>query len=536
MFKDRLKRGAGLPGGVFFVTALLFLCASFLRGASIDLPVREYRLHNGLKLLVLPRHHVPQIACQITYLVGSAYEKPGITGISHFLEHLMFKGTERIGVKDLEKDRRLRAELDRTAGRISKLRAQLGEGALKACLLYEREKKGSAPEGWETYLALKKLGERMAQLRKEQDQNIISEELWKRYQQIGGTEMNAQTGYDYTRYYVKLPAGTEELFFFLESDRMENAVFRQFYPEKEVVLQERNQRVDGTPTGRFYERLQSIFFEAHPYRWPVIGYPEDVRAMRREDLRAHYRRYYRPNNAILTLVGDIEPDRALALAERYFGPIQPGPAVERPRIYSVPDLGIKRIEVSAAAQSRVIVLFHTPPEGHPDSYALDLAAGVLDGTVGRLHRRLVLKEKAAIRTAAWNWTRKFAGEFGVMAFAAPGADLSRIEELLLEEVQRLAERLPADEELRRSRLQAEAQFVHELERLMGSADLISRAEALTTWRDVERYLGRLEEVTAERVAAVVKRYLSGERTVGILKRKEKPSRAAPRPRTAPVGK
>ena len=487
-------------------------------GGALSLPVKEYVLENGLKLLVLPRRQVPQVACQVTYRVGSAYERPGKTGLSHFLEHMMFKGTERIGVVDPEKDKLLMKRLDETVKLIKELRLELSPERLELCRRYAEKPSGEPPAEWEKFKRLEALRKRLASLREEQERNLVSEELWKIYRRAGGTGMNAETGYDSTRYFVKLPSGMEELFFWLEADRMENAVFRQFYPEKEVILEERNQRVEGSPTGRFRERLSSVFFEAHPYRQPVIGYEKDIRALSRDDLYAHYRRYYRPNNAIVTLVGDVEPEKCLELARRYFGKLKAGPPVKEPETYNIPDLGVKRLEVELEAPEQVWILYHTPRDGHPDSYALDLASEVLNGTSGRLYRRLVLKEGLAVRVAAWNWTRKFAGQFAVLAYAAPGADLAQVERVLLEEVEGLATRPPSEEELTRARRRMESYFVRSLESLLETAGLVGSAEVVESWRDLEKYLPRLYKVTAEDVASKVKRYLGPVRTVAVVRR------------------
>ncbi len=493
---------------------------------ALHLPVEEYVLENGLKLLVLPRHEVPQVACRITFRVGSVNERAGTTGLSHFLEHMMFKGTSRIGVKDMARDRELMTQLDAIVDQIKALRSRLSVADLTACRTYLGNPVGSHPKGWETYRKVRAASERMEALRTKQDKNLVSEELWNLYQRAGGTDLNAETGHDWTGYRVKLPAGMEELFFWLEADRMENAVFRQFYPEKEVILDERNQTTEGTPAGRFFERLTGVFHEAHPYRYPIVGYEADIRRITREDLYRHYRTYYRPNNAIVTIVGDVDPASVRQLADRYFGGMAPGPPVQLPDTCEGGDLGVKRLEAEAHAADQVVIFFHTPPEGHPDSLSLDVAAGVLTGASGRLNRRLVLGEKVAVLVVAWNYTRTYAGEFGLYAVAAPGADLKTIEELLLEEIENLRRTPPSDEELARGKLTIEARFVRRLETLTGTASLLAGAEAVTSWRDLVTYIPRLQAVTPEKVVDAVTMYLGDVRTVGVLRRKEAPGTAS----------
>ena len=501
-----------------FACLIAAMLTAALPAADVALPVQEYRLENGLTLLVLPRRHVPQVVCRITYRVGSVHERSGITGISHVLEHMMFKGTARIGVVDADRDAALMAGIDALVAEYRRRADAMPREALDACRRYEETPQGDPPEAWRAYEEMRAVFERLKAARAQQDENLKPEELWELYRAAGGTEINAGTGHDATSYFLKLPAGMEELFFWLESDRMEHAVFRQFEPERDVIIEERRQRIDDAPGGRFNERLNGIFFEAHPYRWSIIGYEDDIRRVTREDLERHYRTYYRPRHAFITIVGDVEPARCLELTRRYFGSLHSGPDVPAPAIGLPEDLGEKRLEAEAPAPDRVLFYHHTPPEGHPDSLPLDVAAEILSGASGRLHRRLVLEERAAVRTGAWNWTRRYAGVFMTYALAAPDADLKRIETLLDEALASLATAPPDDEEIQRAVLGFEAQFVKQLETLMGTSELIAHAHTVTSWRDIETYLLRLRRVTREDIVGAVRKHLSGARTVGVLRR------------------
>ncbi len=505
-----------------------FLCAGDAAAPALDLPIREFMLPNGLKLIVLARHHVPQVVCRITYRVGSANERPGITGISHILEHMMFKGTEKIGVTDAGMDRELMARIEELMARIRPLQAALGPDDVAACRAYEKDKGPTPPPAWAAYRELDALVAQFAALRKDQEANLIPEELWEIYRRAGGTELNAATGSDATNYYVKLPAGMEELFFWLESDRMASAVFRQFYPEIGVIREERRQRIEDAPAGRFNEQLTAIFFEAHPYRWPIIGYDEDIARITLRDLEEYFGIYYRPNNAHVTIVGDVDPIKCARLAAKYFGRIPCGPDVPAPPICNPRQSGVRRLDAEAPASDRVVIYYHTPPEGQPDSLALDCAAEMLNGPTGRLHKTLVLRDKLAVRVMAGNYTRKYGGFLAITALVAPGREPAAVEAALRAEIAGLAERPPDDAELARAKIQFEAHFVKQLETLMGTASLIADGEAITSWRELATYLPRLARVTAADVAGCAKKYLGAECTVGVLKRK-----AAARPPAAP---
>ena len=277
----------------------------------------------------------------------------------------------------------------------------------------------------------------------------------------------------------------------------------------------------------FAERLTALFFGAHPYRWPVIGYDEDIARVTPRDLAEHYGTYYRPNNAHVTIVGDVDPAACIALAAKYFGRIPRGPDAPPPPICNPRGVGETRLRAAAPAPDRVIVYYPTPPEGHPDSLVMDCAAEVLNGSAGRLHKTLVLEAKLAVRVMAYNYTRRHAGLFGLTAIAAPGADLAKLEAALLAQADDLTKNPPDAAELARAKIRYEAHFAKQLETLMGTAELIADGEAATSWRDVATYLPRLSRVTAEDIAGGARKYLGSERTIGVLTRATNAAAARP---------
>lgn len=241
---------------VLLIVALGVLVPTGAQELSLSSQVIERILPNGLKVLMVKRTEAPIVRCILAYRVGSVNERPGITGISHFLEHMMFKGTRSMGVKPgtLEKDIDYDRQID----------------ALMAEVVEEESKIGGGDE--KKIISLKK---QVADLiTRQKAETIVSEELWGAYQAAGGTGINASTGQEMTQYYVTLPKNKLELFFALEADRMANPVFREFYSERDVLVEERRMS-ENRPGFFFREQLQATFYAASPYQWQVVGWMSD---------------------------------------------------------------------------------------------------------------------------------------------------------------------------------------------------------------------------------------------------------------------
>lgn len=219
---------------------------------AVDFPIHREVLDNGLTVLLYPNHQAPTVSCRLFYVTGSVNEVPGKSGLAHLLEHELFKGTRTVGVTDFAKDSVLMAKED-SVMRLAR-EALLEKDSAKA----------------------KKFRAEYDSLVEIQRQFLVKEELWSAYQQAGGTGLNAFTTDLMTAYIVTLPKNRIELFLYLEADRMQNAILREFYSERDVVREERRMRYDDRPTGRYFETLNGMEFEAFPYRIPTIGWPSDI--------------------------------------------------------------------------------------------------------------------------------------------------------------------------------------------------------------------------------------------------------------------
>ncbi len=333
--------------------------------------------------------------------------------------------------------------------------------------------------------------------------NVGTNEHFRYIQQVGGVA-NGSTWYDRTNYYETVPAHQLDLALWLESDRM-GFFLPALTPEnletqRDVVMNERRQRIENQPYGLAGERLHEMLYpEGHPYHWPVIGYMEDIAAATLDDVRQFFQTYYTPNNAVLTLAGDIEPAEALSRAAAWFGEIPPGPPVPPVSAPLAPLNGERRAVLPDNVQlSRVYIGFRAPAYGDRFWYAADLLAGVLaGGKSSPLYRELVYERQIAHDVGASVSPYEAVATFLLVSTARPGVDPAEIEEVLLRHVARVAAEPPAPEELERARNRMLTDYYSSLQKLDNVADLFSQ---FTTYFDdpggVAREAGRYLEITS----------------------------------------
>lgn len=482
-----------------FSSVLLLLCAEFAHASSIDLKVKRVVLDNGLTVLLHENHQAPTISCRLFYATGSVHEKQGSTGLAHMLEHMLFKGTRKVGITDSVADARFMQKED-------SLQTLIRGAQLKNDTIAQQFYKA-----------------RHDSLLNEHRKLFIKDELWETYLKAGGTGLNAYTTDLVTAYHVTLPRNRVELFFWLESDRMQNAVLREFYPERDVVREERRMRTDDSPTGRYFESLDGLFYEAFPYRNPTIGYPADIMQLTREKAEEHYHKYYKPNNAILAIAGDFSSDSLLPLIHRYFDPISRGADFEPITQKEPEQAGEKRLVVRRNdSKPRIDMLFHTPGVGDPDLYALDVIESVLNGRAGRLYRRLVEKEQVAVSTDAGNAVKKYISSFELEAMLKEGQSPEKAEAIVWEELEKLKNEPVTARELQKVVNQLYASKANALSDMETVASMLAYYELYGDYTMVNRWLDEVSKVTPEQVQAVARKYFQKDKvTVGWLVREDK---------------
>ena len=272
---------------------------------------------------------------------------------------------------------------------------------------------------------------------------IKKDELWELYMGNGATHLNGWTADDMTAYIVTLPKNKIELFYWIESDRMENLVFREFYSERNVVLEERRMRYENQPANRFYEYLNSLFYIAHPYRLPTIGWKSDIQNYTIQDLTNHVKQFYTPDNAVIVLVGNVDPKKASADIKRYFGHL-PRSVQHKPEVVTrePQTLGETRFTDYEDAEPRVDIMFHTPGYPNEDLYKLDVLEAILSGRSGRLYDRLVKSEDLCTDADASNAFRLHDGYFELSATLKKTTDPAKVERIMKEELDALAKTPP----------------------------------------------------------------------------------------------
>lgn len=409
--------------------------------------VQEYRLKNGLKVLFIEDHKAPLATFQVWYMAGSKDEPFGKTGMSHLLEHMMFKGTREYGSKEFS--------------------------------------------------------------------NII--------QRNGGTD-NAFTTKDYTMYFSTLSSDRIGLSMKLEADRMANLLLdpKEVASEKNVVMEERRMRYEDDPQNSLEEEVIAATFKVHPYQWPVIGWMSNIAAIEREDLFNYYRTMYSPDNAFIVLSGDIRPETAAAMIEKEFGNI-PSPGKKRKAALSMAEpeqRGEKYIALRKEAEvPYVLIAFHVPSFPHEDSFALDMLSTILSaGKSSRLYKSLTYEKKLALSSYAdYSGLHKYPFLFMLGATAAPGSNIEDIEKALNEEVERIKNELPAENEIQKAKNQIEASFIFAQDSNYSRAYYAGIFEMLGDWRLMDKYLEGIRKVKPGDIQAAAKKYLTeNNRTVGIL--------------------
>ena len=484
-----------------------------LLGAQ-QVAVKEHFLSNGMKVLLLERNDAPSISGGWVARVGSVNERPGITGMAHLFEHMMFKGTPTIGTKDYKKDQEIIAaqEKVRDAMRAEerRMRAMWRRGEITD--LQDPEQKTAE---W------KRLNEEFKKLVEAHREVIVKNEFDRIYTANGGSRMNAYTSYDHTAYFITVPANKLELFMWMESERLLRPVFREFYAERDVVFEERRMRTESTPLGKFFESFNSLFWESHPYSWPIIGWPSDIPAISKKQADAFYATYYMPQNLTLVLVGDFKGKPALALAEKYFGRLQKGQGLP-PDVVTLeqPQKAEKRFYAEAETNPNIDIYWHTPAFGHKDTYPLSVLAQVLSTRTGRLHKELVLGKKLATDTWAWQGARKYAGEFNMGAEITEG----NTPEMAEQEIYRLIEQIKNEPVPEKELQKVKNNFAAaEYRRLSSNHPIlmqIMRSEGLGNWREINEAGPKIQAVTPADLQRVAKKYFTKEnRAVAVYTRK-----------------
>ncbi len=486
--------------------SLVFLCL-FVRaagaddGADLEKRVKSYTLKNGLKVLLLERHLSPTVSFYIRHRTGAVDEPDGKTGMAHFLEHMMFKGTKTIGTKDYRKEKPLLNRIAKVGGRLDA----------------ERKKGKDADPA-----RVKALTEELRELQKKAGNLVLSNEMDRLYTENGGLDMNGSTGQDMTTFKVSLPANKMELWARMESDRMTNPVLREFYTERDVIREEKRQRTESSPDGRLMEKFLAEAFAVHPYRRPVIGWEADIPFLGMDDMKAFVKKLHAPENTVIAAVGDFRTGEAIRLIERYFGKIPRYRYTPAAVLSEPPQKQERRLVIDDDANPRLIAGWHKPTMPSFDDYTLDVVEAVLShGRTSRLHKKLIEETGLAEMAYASNGSpgSRYANLFTVYARPRAPHTTDEVERAVYAEIERLKSEPVAAKELEKVKNQMKADFIRGLNSNSGLANTLSYYECLLgDYRYMTRYGRMIEKISPEDIMAAARKYLTEEnRTVAVMR-------------------
>ncbi|HOX52782.1 MAG TPA: pitrilysin family protein, partial [Fibrobacteria bacterium] len=481
------------------ISTLLALASPFLAASptasatgaqavpEIRLAVRDTVFANGLRVLVHEDHSLPMVACQLFYATGSVHEHPGGTGIAHMLEHMLFKGTRRVGISDSASDERFLPLID------------AAEDARRAAL-----ERGDTLSAWRAKATMDSLNGLHRTF-------FVKDELWQAYQEAGGTGLNAYTSDLATVYHVTLPSNRFELFLWMESDRMTRSVMRDFYAERDVVREERRLRIENKPQGRYWESLDNLFWGAHPYGNPTIGWPSDIESYRRSQVQEHYEKYYGPRNAILVLAGDVDASSAFAMAARYFGSIDKGASFPRVVTRDPEPPGQKRlVSIQDNARPSIDILFPLPDINEAEATAFEIVEGVLSGASGRLEKLLVDSLRLCTSVGAGHRAQIYQSQFIISAMPVQGADPRRIEDILWEEIGKLRDSVLSEREIQRVKNRLAVARIGRLRSLETIAGDLGYMELFGSWKLLSQIPARVQSETQGSVQQAAAKWLRPE--------------------------
>jgi zinc protease len=414
--------------------------------------IHEFKLDNGLKIIVKEDHRAPVVVSQVWYKVGSSYEQTGKTGLSHMFEHMMFKGTKKYKPNEF-----------------SRIMAK------------------------------------------------------------NGARENAFTSNDYTAYFQRIEKSRLEICFELEADRMRNLLLKkeEFEKERKVVMEERRMRTDDKPISLTNEAFYATVFKTSPYRNPTIGWMYDLENLTLDDMQNWYERWYAPNNAILVVVGDVEPKKVFDLAKKHFGVLKPSENPQEIVRPEVKQFGIQRITVKRPAKLpyltmgyKVPVLKNLPKDEQWEAYALELLAYVLDGgNSARFEKNLVRgQEIATMIGASYDLNYRLNSLFSFYGIPAKKYTVVELENAIHEQIKLIQEKPVAQEELERIKVQLKTSKIYEQDSLFYQGMQIGMLEAIGVNNKIlDEYLPKISAITPAQIQAVARKYfIDDSLTIAVL--------------------
>jgi predicted Zn-dependent peptidase len=493
------KRVLPLFGAALCLAVLVQPAAAF-DFSGVQNKISQFTLANGLTFIVMEDPSAPVVTFATYANVGSVDDPKGATGMAHLFEHMAFKGTSEVGTTDAKKEKK---SLEKVDAAFQKLRTELLKGMLADT---------------------SKVAEYRAELKAAQDEAgayVVPNGFGQIIETEGGVGLNAFTASDQTVYFFSLPSNKTELWFALESGRFYDPVMREFYKEKNVVMEERRMRIESSPIGKLIEDFLGAAFKAHPYGVSGVGHMSDLEMIPREEAADFFRTYYVPSNLVIAIVGDVNHQEVEKLAKMYFGRIPSSPKPSNLGTVEPPQFGERRVVLEDRAQPFYIVGYHRPPESHKDEAALAALADYIgQGRTSALYKKLVKEQKLAVDVAAITQFpgSKYPTLFALYAVPAKGVSAEQCGEAIMGEIEKLKESPIPAAELEKVKARAKANFIGQLTSRDGMAIQLAGYQTMYgDWHAMFNQLDKINAVTAEDIQRVAKEYLTRtNRTVAFI--------------------
>jgi predicted Zn-dependent peptidase len=469
--------------------------------ASFEKRITVKKLDNGLTVLICQRPEAPVFSFFTHVDAGSAQDPQGQTGLAHMFEHMAFKGTDKIGTRDYPAEKAALAKVE----------------TAYAEFIYERDKRVGRDEA-----KLRELEAAWHAATDEANKYVVPGEFAEIIERNGGEGLNASTSDDETNYHYSMPENRLELWAYLESERFMHPVMREFYKERNVVIEERRMRTDSRPVGRLVEQFVEAAFNAHPYHRPTVGWMSDLNTFSATDAQRFFDEYYVPSNMVVSVVGDVNPATAMPIIEKYFGRIPSHAKPEESPTVEPPQNSERSVVLEERSQPVYIEGYHRPDYRDKDDAVYDAIEDLMsDGRTSRLYRTLVRDKKIASVAAGFTGFPgvKYPHLFAFFAFPLPGHSPKEIGDTIHAEIERLKKEDISDEELKMIKTRSKANLLRSLADNEGLASELGESQArYGDWRELFYNVDRLDKVTKADIRRVANQiFVPTNRTVGIIK-------------------
>jgi predicted Zn-dependent peptidase len=491
----------------FAIILILAALAAAQNVASFEKRTTVKKLDNGLTVIICERPEAPVFSFYTHVDAGSVQDPLGETGLAHMFEHMAFKGTDKIGTTDYAAEKVALEKVEQ----------------IYAAYIAERDKPVARDEK-----KIKELQKAWMDAVTEANKYVKPNEFPQIVEINGGEDLNANTTDDETNYFYSFPENRLELWAYLESERFLHPVMREFYKERNVVIEERRMRVDSNPIGRLIEQFTTAAFQAHEYHRPTIGWMSDLNTFSATDAKNFFDKYYIPSNMVVAVVGDVKASETMPVIEKYFGRIPSRPQPDERTTTEPPQNAERRVVLQEMSQPLYLEGYHRPDYRSPDDAVYDAIADLMSsGRTSRLYRALVRDKKIAADSAGFTGLpgNKYPHLFAFYAFPLPGHKPDEMAEAIHVEIEKLKTEDISDEELKMIKTRAKANLI----RGLGSNDGLASSLALyqaryDDWRELFRSVDRIDKVTKADIRRVANQtFVPTNRTVGIIETKAPPA-------------